>query len=122
MAEMEHVNLTVNDARATGEKLCAIFGWQVRWQGASQNGDGYTVHVGSPASYLALYTPANGGNGPGNSGHFNHVGVVVADLDETEKKVRAQGYAPHLHADYEPGRRFYFREENGVEIEVVSYG
>ncbi|HAI29601.1 MAG TPA: glyoxalase, partial [Thalassospira sp.] len=24
-------------------------------------------------------------------------------------------------ADYEPGRRFYFRDENDIEFEVVSY-
>ena len=35
--------------------------------------------------------------------------------------VTAAGYTPGPVDDYEPGRRFYFHEENGVEIEVVSY-
>jgi hypothetical protein len=29
---------------------------------------------------------------------------------------------PGVEHDYEPGKRFYFREENGIEFEVVSYG
>ncbi|MFT4811430.1 MAG: hypothetical protein ACI9LX_004807 [Paraglaciecola sp.] len=28
---------------------------------------------------------------------------------------------PYNHGDYEPGRRFYFNLEEGIEIEVVSY-
>jgi predicted enzyme related to lactoylglutathione lyase len=52
---------------------------------------------------------------------LNHIGVVVADLEATEARVKAAGYVPENHADYEPGRRFYFHDHNGVEIEVVSY-
>jgi hypothetical protein len=47
--------------------------------------------------------------------------VCVSDLSATEKKIRAAGYETYAHGDYEPGRRFYFREKGGVEIEVVSY-
>ena len=43
------------------------------------------------------------------------------DIDRMERDVRAEGFTPGNHADYEPGRRFYFHEENGIEIEVVSY-
>ena len=32
------------------------------------------------------------------------------------------GYEPCNHADYDPGRRFYFDDEDGIEFEVVSYG
>ena len=52
---------------------------------------------------------------------LNHIGVVVDDLDAVEIRVKHAGCTPEDHADYEPGRRFYFRDENGVEIEVVSY-
>ena len=54
-------------------------------------------------------------------GQPNHVGVCVRDISATETKVRAAGYEPYAHADYAPGRRFYFRDRGGVEIEVVSY-
>ena len=47
--------------------------------------------------------------------------VVVEDLDGVEAKVKAAGYHPHNHGDYEPGRRFYFDGPDNIEIEVVSY-
>ena len=54
-------------------------------------------------------------------GNLNHLGVVVDDLDAVEAKIKAKGYETHSHANYEPGRRFYLHEENGVEIEVIFY-
>ncbi|HCK17946.1 MAG TPA: glyoxalase, partial [Thalassospira sp.] len=39
----------------------------------------------------------------------------------TEAKIKADGIETFNHADYEPGRRFYFRDENDIEFEVVSY-
>lgn len=128
MAQLEHVNITVADPRATAAMLSELFGWHTRWEGEAMNGAGYTVHVGNDASYVALYSgsgPLTGAPADGSyhqKGGLNHIGVVVADLDATEAAVKARGYAPGSHADYEPGRRFYFHEENGVEIEVISYG
>ena len=52
---------------------------------------------------------------------LNHIAVVVDDLDATEMRVKAAGYVPGEVYDYDPGRRFYFREENGIEFEIVSY-
>jgi hypothetical protein len=40
------------------------------------------------------------------SGHVNHVGIVVDDLDEIEQRVRSVGFEPHMHADYEPSAGF----------------
>jgi len=54
-------------------------------------------------------------------GGFNHIGVVVDDLDALESKVLATGYTPRSHADCEPGKRFYFDDHDGMEYEVVSY-
>ena len=127
MAQLEHVNITVKDPKATAAMLSDLFGWHTRWEGKSMNGAGYTVHVGTGDTYLALYTGHDGQNVPstdasyGTRGAMNHVAVVVDDLDAIEIKVKALGYEPHSHADYEPGTRFYFHEENGVEIEVVCY-
>ena len=47
--------------------------------------------------------------------------MVVDDLRGTEAKVKAAGYTPHNHANYEPGERFYFDGPDGIEFEVVSY-
>lgn len=123
-AMLEHVNFTVSDPIATANRLCDLFGWHIRWQGPAIDG-GMSVHVGSNDSYLALYTPGKSVDAKSNSyrmtGGLNHVGVVVDDLDAVEKKVIAAGLGPHSHADYEPGRRFYFHDEDGIEFEVVSY-
>ena len=52
---------------------------------------------------------------------FNRIDLVVDDLDTTEAQVRDAGFEPYSHADYEPGRRFYFRDQDGIEFEIVSY-
>ena len=128
MSFLEHVNVTVSDPKATAAMLIELFDWHVRWEGESMDGKGYTVHVGTEDSYVAVYT------GPGEPlrakedasyvtrGGLNHIGVVVNDLDAVEAKVRAMGLTPGAHQDYEPGRRFYFNDPDGIEIEVVCYG
>ncbi|WP_377505800.1 VOC family protein [Octadecabacter sp. R77987] len=127
MAHLEHVNVTVADPRKTAALLADLFGWHTRWEGSAING-GFTVHVGSADSYVALYTGPAGGkdqiaadNSYLQRGGLNHIGVVVDDLDAVEAAVKARGFTPHNHGDYEPGRRFYFNDADGVEIEVVSY-
>ncbi len=123
-AHLEHLNVTVPDPKATADMLSRLFGWHVRWQGAAKDG-GYSVHVGGENSYLALYAPATPlSDATDNYAHvngLNHVGVVVGDIDATETRVKELGYTPYSHADYEPGRRFYFHDDNGLEIEVVQY-
>ena len=83
------------------------------------------MHVGGDDSYVALFSfgaPLDAAQKSYRTrAALNHIGVVVGDLDAVEIRVKRAGYTPENHADYEPGRRFYFREENGVEIEVVSY-
>ncbi|MBV1902041.1 MAG: VOC family protein [Marinosulfonomonas sp.] len=122
---LEHVNFTVSDPKATAAMLCDLFGWHIRWQGAAKD-NGYTVHVGSGSDYLAIYS------GPGDTpkpwqdsysqlGGLNHVGIIVDDLNAVEARVKAAGYEPINHADYEPGRRFYFRDGDNIEYEIVSY-
>ena len=46
----------------------------------------------------------------------------VEDLDAVEAKVRAAGLEPFGHEEYDPGKRFYFFDWNGIEFEVVNYG
>ena len=91
-------------------------------------GAGYTVHVGTDDTYVAVYSGAQPDQivpkrdeSYMTRGGLNHIGVVVDDLDAVEAKVIAMGLTPKSHADYEPGRRFYFDDPDGVEIEVISY-
>lgn len=124
MATLEHSNLTVSDPKATAAWLSDVFDWKTRWQGDAISG-GFTVHVGNKETYLALYTPnkpvKDGASSYETVGGLNHIGVLVDDLDATEARVRKAGFEPHSHADYEPGRRFYFHDRDGIEFEVISY-
>jgi glyoxylase I family protein len=122
---VEHVNITVSDPQATAGWLCRVFGWDIRWRGEAIYG-GTTIHVGSETSYLAVYSighalPQHLRQNYHTQGGLNHIGIVVEDLDATESRVKAEAFTTHSHADYKPGHRFYFRDGDGVEFEVVAY-
>ena len=124
-ARLEHLNMTVTDPRATAAWIERVFGWKIRWEGPGMT-TGYTIHIGNDDTYLALFsfpeTPKPATDSYHTSGGLNHWAVVVDDLDAVEEKVRAEGFTPQKHADYEPGRRFYFDDADGIEVEVVQYG
>jgi catechol 2,3-dioxygenase-like lactoylglutathione lyase family enzyme len=120
---IEHVNITVSDPERTSDLMGQLFDWHVRWSGPAQNG-GHTIHVGSNDHYVALYAggdTAKVAEAFSKGRPLNHIGVEVDDLDATEARVIAAGLRPFSHADYEPGRRFYFLDPDGIEYEVVSY-
>ncbi|TYC63614.1 VOC family protein [Rhodobacterales bacterium] len=124
-AFLEHVNVTVSDPEATARRLKDWFGWEVRWKGPSLGG-GTTYHIGNQTSYVAAYCPATPLNtldavSHHTRGGLNHVAVVVDDLDAAEDRIKAGGYVTKNHADYEPGQRFYFHDDDGIEFEIVSY-
>lgn len=123
--KLEHINITVPDPDDTAAVLCHLFGWKLRWSGGALN-NGYSVHVGDTQSYLALYRPnkplADRGDHYAQVAGLNHVGVVADDISAIEARVKAAGYTPHSHADYEPGQRFYFKGPDQIEFEVVHYG
>jgi catechol 2,3-dioxygenase-like lactoylglutathione lyase family enzyme len=120
---IEHVNVTVSDPDRAARLMATLFGWHVRWQGPARNG-GRTIHVGSDDHYIALYT----GHGVAYTADdfakgrpLNHIGVEVDNLAAIEAKVVAAGLRPFGHETYDPGRRFYFLDPDGIEYEVVSY-
>ncbi len=123
-AMLEHTNFTVSDPAATAAWMEHIFGWKIRWQGDAMAG-GHTKHVGTDSHYVALYSPGTPAPATEDNyktvGGLNHIAVVVDDLDATEGQVKAQGFISGNHADYEPGRRFYFHDSDGIEYEVVQY-
>lgn len=121
---LEHANITVTDPKATAAWMGRVFGWGIRWQGAGME-TGYTVHVGEKDSYLALFSYGDAEAAKTSSyrtvAGLNHLAVVVDDLEEVEAKVVAEGFTLGEHYDYEPGRRFYFADGDGIEFEVVCY-
>lgn len=123
-AQLEHINYTVKDTQTTATWMAQVFDWQVRWQGDSMD-SGYTMHVGTADRYVALYSPPSAttpfDDNYKTTGGLNHIAVTVDDIDETEQRVLAVGFKTRNHASYEPGRRFYFDDQDGIEFEVVQY-
>ena len=123
-AILEHANITVANPEATAKWMQQVFGWHTRWSGSSIH-NGISLHVGGADSYLALYAPPSTPQDPTDSyttrGGLNHLAVVVDDIDAVEVAVKAAGFTPQNHADYEPGRRLYFNDQDGIEFEVVQY-
>lgn len=120
-ATLEHTNITVSDPERSAALLEKLCGWHERWRGPSQLG-GWTIHVGSDSDYLALWTPGEAQPERFAKGvPLNHIGLLVDDLDAAERVVIEAGLKPFNHADYEPGRRFYFFDWDGIEFEVVNY-
>lgn len=124
-AQLEHTNYTVSDPDASAAWMCDLFGWHIRWAGAAMAG-GRTVHVGTEDRYLALYSPGQQPARPNDDnyetvGGLNHIALTVDDIDAMEKRVKDAGFTPGNHGDYEPGKRFYFHDHDGIEYEIVSY-
>ena len=120
---LEHANLTVTQPERSAALLKALCGWEERWRGQSQMG-GDTIHIGKAgngACYLALYTNDEVQGGYSKGQPLNHVGLVVDDLAAAERVVAEAGLTPFGHDDYDPGKRFYFFDWDGIEFEVVTY-
>jgi catechol 2,3-dioxygenase-like lactoylglutathione lyase family enzyme len=120
---IEHVNVTVSDADRAARLMEKLFGWHVRWHGPARDG-GRAVHVGSADHYVALYTAPGAvytADDFAKGRPLNHIGVEVDDLVAVEARVVEAGLTPFSHGDYEPGRRFYFLDPDGIEYEVISY-
>ena len=118
--QIEHVNLTVSDNRRSAALFAEMLGWHERWSGKASAG-GMTIHLGEEKTYLALYTDDDPVGRYEKGQPLNHVGLLVDDLDAAEAVVIRHGLAPFGHDDYEPGKRFYFFDWDGIEFEVVSY-
>jgi catechol 2,3-dioxygenase-like lactoylglutathione lyase family enzyme len=118
---IEHVNISVTDPERAANLMESLFGWHVRWRGPARDG-GRTIHIGTDDHYIALHTPGSRMSAAFVKGQpLNHIGIEVDDLDATESLVVEAGLKPFGHDDYDPGRRFYFLDGDGIEYEVVSY-
>ncbi|MEO6152064.1 MAG: VOC family protein [Croceibacterium sp.] len=117
---IEHVNLTVSNIERSAAFFEKLLGWHQRWRGAAMSG-GESIHVGEATSYFSLYTDHADHTGQRKGRPLNHVGLLVDDLAAAERVVLEAGLKAGGHDDYEPGRRFYFFDWDGIEFEVVSY-
>ncbi|XUU59601.1 VOC family protein [Erythrobacter sp. HA6-11] len=117
---IEHANISVTDPARSAKLLEEMLGWHTRWEGESMN-NGHTIHIGDETNYMALYTSDRVTGDYSKGQPLNHVGFVVDDLDGAERIVEAHGLEPFGHDDYDPGKRFYFFDWDGIEFEVASY-
>ncbi|MHC5109916.1 MAG: VOC family protein [Planctomycetota bacterium] len=119
---LEHVNLSVSHLERSIEFYSRVFDWSVRWQGETSSG-APAAHVGNEKNYVALFEATRPGHSPRDYADvgLNHFGFVVEDLDAIRRRLEAAGYPPHAEMDYEPGRRIYFMDPDGIEVEIVQY-
>lgn len=119
---LEHANVTVKDLGQSIDFYHDLLGFEVRWRGTTSSGNA-AAHVGTDRFYLAMFEASRNGEvdhdyeSPG----LNHVGFVVDDLDAKKEHLMKLGVGIHLEGDYEPGRRFYFYDPSGLEVELVEY-
>lgn len=121
---LEHVNLTVSDLERSIDFYCRLFDFHVRWRsepGANWPG----AHIGNDRFYLSLFQRM-GDEPPRDGDHeksvgVNHFGFVVDDLDAMKRRLENLGTPAYSEADYEPGRRVYFHDPDGFDVELVSY-
>lgn len=120
--KLEHVNLTVSDLDRSVAFYCDVLGLEVRWQGHTSSGK-HAAHVGNREMYLALFAATSPGRATLDYGAVgpNHFGLIVEDLDAVRPRLEAAGITPHLEDAYEPGRRLYFYDPDGMEVELVEY-
>ena len=119
---LEHVNLTVSNLDRSIDFYCRLLGLRVRWRGTLSSGLA-GAHVGDDDMYIALFQARE----PGAVGSdydgvgLNHFGFVVDGLADYRIRLIEMGFPPHSEQDYDPGRRLYVMDPDGIEIELVEY-
>ena len=119
---LEHVNLTVSDLQRSIDFYCRLLDLQVRWR-AEPTAEDQQAHVGNERMYLALFQAPEPGRADVDYDRvgINHFGFVVDDLDQYRRRLADLQVTPHYEPEYEPGRRLYFYDPDGIEVELVEY-
>jgi len=124
---LEHLNFTLTDLdRATRALQAIVPEWRVRGRGRWTDDAGREVewrHVGDDFQYLALYQAPPGAALKPEGSAFNHVGLVVDDLEAVLARLAALGVArDHVGGSGAHRRSAYVRiEPERLEIELVQY-
>jgi catechol 2,3-dioxygenase-like lactoylglutathione lyase family enzyme len=119
---LEHVNMSVANLDRSIDYYRELLGLEVRWRGTTSDGLP-AAHIGDERHYLALFEVGDVERKPADYGRLglNHFGFVVDDLDACRAKLDDLGAPVEAPPAYNPGRRLYFDDPNGVEVELVEY-
>ncbi len=119
---LEHVNMSVANLDRGISFYERLLGLHVRWQGTNAGGE-RAAHIGDDRCYLALFEVGGDGKAGADYDHtgLNHFGWVVDDLEAVKRRLVTLNVRPHYEAQYEPGRRLYFFDPDGIEVELVEY-
>ena len=119
---LEHVNLTVSDLDRSVGFYRDLFDFKLRWRGKTADGRN-AAHVGDDRCYVALFEAEHPGRAVRDYADIgmNHFGFIVDDLRVMKTRLASRGVTPHSEQEYEPGRRLYFLDPDGIEVELVEY-
>ena len=128
-SRLEHLNITLTDLdRATRALQAIVPEWTVRGAGTWDDGAGRSLpwrHVGDDFQYLSLYQTPPGGRlrAAGSGVAFNHLALVVDDLDAALARLRALDIPlDHIGGSTEHRRSAYVViEPERLQIELVAY-
>ena len=122
---LEHANITVANIDDSTAFYRRLFDFRVRWEGSASGSDGpvRAVHLGTDTTYLSLFEAEKPNAGRADYGvpGVNHIGFEVDSLEPYRARLAELGTEIHFEPEYEPGRRIYFFDPDGVEIELVEY-
>ena len=126
---LEHLNVSLTDLdRATRILQAIVPEWTVRGAGTWDDGSGHDHewrHVGDDFQYLSLYATPPGGvlQASGARSAFNHLALVVDDLDAALARLRAVGVPlDHIGGSTAHRRSAYVViEPERLQIELVAY-
>ncbi|MFV8819557.1 VOC family protein [Haliea sp. E17] len=119
---IEHANITVSNLDASVAFYLRLLGGKVRWEGLTGAGR-RAAHIGDDITYLSLFESGEPGRAPQDYAlvGFNHLGFEVDDLDSYRAQLWDMGVEIKGEESYDPGRRLYFYDPDGIEIELVEY-
>ncbi|WP_339660191.1 VOC family protein [uncultured Polaribacter sp.] len=127
ITKIEHVNITVPDIDAAVSFLQIIAPDFKIKKDENPINDKRWMHIGNDEFYFALQESHIGTNPikPNqtyiNYG-FNHIGLVVNNIDDIEKKLIQAGYHKGIDTPNETFRkRIYYYDNAGFEWELVEY-
>lgn len=117
---LRHVALNVRDVRRSVDFYRDVLGMQVEWEPDPDN-----VYLTSGSDNLALHRLPEGAE-PSAVQNVHHIGFIVAkleDVDAVAAQVQDRGieFVHPLKTHRDGARSFYFRDPDGVLIQVLYH-